>query len=163
MSARSGISAVLVAILVVVIIVGAAVAVFLLFLPTNITITTNGQSTSGISIPAALQASMNQTPSSYCSQPTSPYGNSSLTVSWGNLAPGTEGITFICLKNTGTTAVKISVNSSLATSTGKVTSPQAGTTLYGGAAMLVELDLWLTLSVQPGLLPSFTITIGGTQ
>jgi cytoskeletal protein RodZ len=161
MSARSGISRALVAGLVVVVVIIVAALVALVGVPG--TQPTNPTTTSTVSTPANLQVSTNQNPTSYCSQPTSPYGNSSLTISWGNLAPGTEGIQFVCLKNTGTTATKIAVNSSLTASIGKVTSPQAGTTLYGGAAELVELDLWLTPIVQPGPLQSFTVTIGGTQ
>ena len=161
MKARGGISRALVAgFVVVVVILVAAVVVFVGFPGTA-----HGSSTttSTVSTPANLFIATNQTPSSYCSQPTSPYSNSSLTINWGNLAPGTEGIQFVCLKNTGTTAIRITVNSSLTTSTGKVTSPQAGTTLYGGAAELVELDLWLTPSVQQGPLQSFTITLGGAS
>ena len=161
MKARGGISRALVAGFVVVVVILVAVVVVFVGLPG----TTHGSSTttSTVSTPANLLLATGQTPSSYCSQPTSPYSNSSLTINWGNLAPGTEGIQFVCLKNTGTTAITLAVNSSLTTSTGKVTSPQAGTILYGGAAELIELDLWLTSSVQPGPFQSFTITIGGTQ
>jgi hypothetical protein len=163
MTSRGGISAALAAIVVVVVVIIAAVAVvFFLFFPTGVT-TTIQSTTSIVNIPASLQASTGQSPSTYCVQPSSPYGNTSLTINWGNLAPGTEGIQFVCLKNTGTAAITLAVDSSLAPSTGKVTSPQAGTILYGGAAELVELDLWLTPSVPPGPFQSFTITIGGTQ
>jgi len=161
MKARRGISRALVAGLVVlVVILAAAVVVFVGFPGTA-----HGSSTttSTVSTPPNLFMATNQTPSSYCSEPSSPYSNSSLTINWGNLAPGTEGIEFVCLKNTGTTAVTLTVSSSLSNSTGKVTSPQAGTILYGGAAKLIELDLWLTTSVQPGPFQSFTITVGGTQ
>ena len=146
--------------IIVVVILVAAVVVLVGFPGTS-----HGSSTttSTVSTPPNLFMATNQTPSSYCSEPTSPYGNSSLTINWGNLAPGTEGIQFVCLKNTGTTSIIIAVDSSLAPSAGKVTSPQAGTVLYGGASELIELDLWLTLSVQPGPFQGFTITIGGTQ
>jgi hypothetical protein len=161
MKARGGISrALLVGLVVVVVILVAAVVVFVGFpgaAPGSST------TTSSVSTPANLFMATNQTPSSYCSQPSSPYSNSSLTINWGNLAPGTEGIQFVCLKNTGTTAITLAVNSSLPTSTGKVTSPQGGTVLHGGAAELIELDLWLTSSVQPESTQSFTVTIGGTQ
>jgi hypothetical protein len=161
MKARGGISRVLVAgLVVVVVILVAAVVVFVGFPGAA-----PGSSTtaSSVSTPANLLMATDQTPSSYCSQPSSPYSNSSLTINWGILTPGTEGIQFVCLKNTGTTAITLAVNSSLPTSTGKVTSPQEGTVLHGGAAELIELDLWLTSSVQPGPTQSFTVTIGGTQ
>jgi len=161
MKARGGISRALVAGLVVVIVIlVAAVVVFVGFpgaAPGGST------TTSSVSTPANLLMATNQTPSSYCSEPTSPYSSSSLAINWGNLAPGTEGIKFVCIENTGTTAVTLAVNSSLPASTGKVTSPQEGTILYGGASKLIELDLWLTTSVQLGPMQSFTVTIGGTQ
>jgi hypothetical protein len=161
MTRRGGISKALAAILVVVlVVVVAAVAVFFLFPGTP---PTNPTTSSTISTPANLLAVTGQTTSSYCSQPSGTYSNSSLTINWGNLNPGTEGIQFVCLKNTGTTAITLAMSSSLTPSTGKVTSPQAGTILYGGEAELIELDLWLTSGVQPGPFQSFTITIGGTQ
>jgi hypothetical protein len=161
MTTRGGISLALAAILVIVlIVVVAAVFVFVLS-PSG---TTTPTTSSVVSTPANLLAVTGQTPSSYCSQPSGgTYSNSSLTINWGNLASGTEGIQFVCLKNTGTTAITLAVSSSLTSSTGKVTSPQAGTILYGGAAELIEVDLWLTSSVQPGPFQSFTVTIGGTQ
>jgi len=159
MKARGGISRALVAVLVIVVIILVAAVVVFVGLPGA----SPGSSTttSAVSTPPNLYIATNQTPSSYCSEPTSPYSNSSVTINWGNLAPGTEGIQFVCLKNTGTTAITLAVSSSLANTTGRVSSPQAGTKLYGGAATLVELDLWLTSSVQQGPMQSFTVTIGG--
>jgi len=161
MTSRGGISRAVAAIVVVVLV--AVVAVLVVFVVPSLGTSTTQTTTSAVSTPPNLFMAANQTPSSYCSEPTSPYGNSSLTINWGNLAPGTEGIQFVCLKNTGTTAITLAVGSSLANSTGRVSSPQAGTKLYGGAALLVELDLWLTPSVQLGPFQSFTVTIGGTQ
>ena len=160
MAARGGTSRALIAGVVVAAILVVAVVVFALFPgapPTNPT------STSAVSTPANLLAVTGETPSTYCIQPSSPYGNTSLSINWGNLAQGTEGIQFVCLKNTGTTAITLTMSSSLSPSTGKVTSPQAGTDLYGGQTELIELDLWLTSGVQPGPIQSFTITIGGAQ
>jgi hypothetical protein len=162
MTLRNGISLRFVAI-VVVVLVAAVILVYAFVLAPSSGPATTTTTTSAVSMPPNLFMATNQTPSSYCSQPSSPYSNSSLTINWGNLAPGTEGIQFVCLKNTGTTAITLAVNSSLPTSTGKVTSPQEGTILHGGAAELVELDLWLTSSVQPGPMQGFTVNIGGTQ
>jgi len=161
MRAREGTSLARVAIPVVIVVV--IVAALIVFVWSPFGPASTQSTTSALTTPANLLSVTGQTPSSYCSQPSGTYDNKSLTINWGNLAPGTEGIQFVCLKNTGTTAIRLAVNSSLTLSTGKVTSPQAGTLLYGGAAELVELDLWLTSSVQPGPFQSFTITIGGTQ
>jgi len=159
MTARGGISRALVAgLVVVVVIIVLAVVVFAVFpgTPTN-----NSTTTSVVNTPANLLAATNQVPSAYCSQPSSPYSNSSLAINWGNLAPGTEGIQFLCIRNTGSTAITLAVSSTLSPSVGAVSSPQAGSLLNGKGIEMIELDLHLSSSVQPGQISSFTITIGG--
>jgi len=160
MTARSGISRALIAgLVVVVVILVVAVVVFVGFPGTP---PTHPTTTSVVNTPANLQAATNQTPSSYCSQPSSPYSNSSLTINWGgNLAPGTEGIQFLCIRNTGTTGITLAISSSLSPNIGTVRSPQAGSRLNGQGIEMIELDLHLSSNVQPGPIPSFTITIGG--
>ena len=160
MTSRGGISAVLVAVIAVVILVAAVVAVYLVLSPSG---TTTSKTTSVVSTPANLLASTGQLPSAYCSSPSPPYSNSSLAIDWGNLAPGTQGIQFMCLENTGTTPITLAVSSSLSTSIGTVTSPQAGTELNGGGIEMIELDLHLTSNVQIGPIPTFTIAIGGSS
>ncbi|MDV3278106.1 MAG: hypothetical protein LYZ69_06530 [Nitrososphaerales archaeon] len=117
--------------------------------------------TTVVSTAGNLVAVTGQLPSSSCVQPAGAYGNTSLTINWGNLAPGTEGIQFLCIENTGTIRVNLTVTSTLSTAIGRVTSPEAGTVLNGKGAELMELDLWLSSSVQTGPISSFTITIGG--
>lgn len=160
MTSRGGVSAVVAAIVVVVLVVAAVVVLYFVLAPGGAPVVTTS---SIVSTPPHLLASTGQVPSAYCSSPTPPYSNSSLAIDWGNLAPGTEGIQFVCLENTGTTGVTLSVSSSLSSSTGTVTSPQAGTRLNGGGITMVELDLKLSPSIQTGPLPSFTITVGGSS
>lgn len=150
-------SRVLIAAVVLVAVIVVAV-VYVFYFPSS-----KGQSTTSsfVSTPANLFASTGQLPASYCSQQT--YSNSSLAINWGNLAPATEGIQYVCLKNTGTTAITLAVSSSLSSSIGRVTTPQAGTILNGGGIEMIELDLWLSSSVQTGPIPSFTITVGGNS
>ena len=159
MTARGGISRVLIAGLVVVVVI--LVVAFVVFVGFPGTPPTNPTTTSVVNTPANLQAVTNQVPSAYCSQPSSPYSNTSLTINWGNLAPGTEGIQFLCIRNTGTTGITLAVSSSLSPSVGTVSSPQAGTLLNGQGIEMIELDLHLSSDVQPGPIPNFTITIGG--
>lgn len=158
MMTRGGVSKALAAVLVVVLlVVVAAVAVIFLFPGT---LRTNPTTSSTISTPPNLYALTGQAPEAYCGQAT--YSNSSLSIDWGNLAPGTEGIQYLCLRNTGTTSITLAVSSSLSSSVGRVTSPQGGTRLNGGGIELVELDLWVSPNVPTGPIPSFSIKIGGT-
>jgi hypothetical protein len=117
--------------------------------------------TSTVQTPANLLVVTGQLPSAYCGQLLSSYRNTSLSIDWGNLAPGTEGIQYLCIENTGTTSVALAVTSNLPSSIGRVTSPQGGTHLNGNGIEMIELDLWLSSGVQSGPIPSFTVTIGG--
>jgi uncharacterized protein (UPF0333 family) len=157
MTLRGGISTALAAVLVVVIVVAAGAAVFLVFYPSSVT--TTGQSTSSVVSSAAnLVAAIQPTPQTACGGQT--FSSSSLTINWGNLAPSTEGIQYVCLENTGTTPVTLAVTSTLSPSIGRVASPQAGSILNGRGIIQVELDLWISSSVQPGPISAFTITVG---
>jgi hypothetical protein len=159
MRARAGISlarVVIPVILLVVILAAVFAFVWSPFAPAS-----TQSTTSVVSTPANLFAVTGQLPSAYCSHPAGTYANSSLNIDWGNLAPGTEGIQFVCLKNTGTTGITLAVTSNLPAATGKVTSPQAGTLLNGGGIEMIELDLFLSSSVHTGPISSFVITVGG--
>jgi len=117
--------------------------------------------TSTVSTPANLLAITGQLPEATCGEPNGTYGNSSLAINWGNLAPGTKGIQYLCLRNTGTTPVTLTITSNLPASVGKVTSPQIDTILNGGGTEEFEIDLYIASSVQTGPISSFTITLGG--
>jgi hypothetical protein len=124
---------------------------------------TQKSTTSVVNTPANLLVVTGQLPSSICYQPSGTYANTSLTINWGNLAPSTEGIQYLCIENTGTTRASLTVSSTLSPTIGRVTSPQAGTILNGKGVEIMELDFWLSSNVQTGPIPSFTITIGGTS
>lgn len=119
---------------------------------------TSTTSSSVITTPANLVAAIQPTPQTACGGQS--FSNSSLAINWGNLASGTEGIQYVCLENTGTTPVTLAVASTLAPSIGRVTSPQAGSVLNGKGILQVELDLWVSSSVQQGPISAFTITVG---
>jgi len=157
MRAHRGTSLARIAIPVVLLVI--VVAAIFVFVWSPIAPASTQSTTSAISTPPNLYALTGQLPEAFCGQAT--YGNSSLSIDWGNLAPGTEGIQYLCLRNTGTTPITLAVASSLSSSVGRVTSPQGGQILNGGGIELVELDLWLSSSVPTGPIPSFTITLGG--
>ena len=154
MTPRSGFSRVLAAVLIVVLlIVVTAVAVFL-----SQGGTSPSSATSAVNASGSLAAFVQSYPQTACAGQA--YSNSSLTINWGNVAPGTKGIQYMCLENTGTAPVTLAVTSTLSPSVGKITSPQAGSVLNPHGILQVELDLWLSSSVQPGPLSAFTITVG---
>jgi len=148
-----GVRLLLVAVVVVAVVVAAFV--YLTYFSAGPTTTT---SSSVITTPANLVAAIQPTPQTACGGQS--FTNSSLAINWGNLAPGTEGIQYVCLENTGTTPVTLAVASTLAPSIGRVASPQAGSVLNGKGILQVELDLWVSSSVQPGPISAFTITVG---
>jgi hypothetical protein len=115
-------------------------------------------SSSVISTPANVVAYIQPTPQTACAGQS--YSNSSLVLDWGNLAPGTKGIQYVCLENTGSLPVTLAVSSTLSPSIGRVTSPQAGSVLNGKGIIQVEFDLWLSSNVQQGPISAFTITVG---
>ena len=154
MTSRGGISKVLVAILIVVLLVVVAAVVVLLSQGTPPTQPT----TSTVSTAANLVVFVQRNPQTACAGQS--YGNSSLAINWGNLAPGTKGIQYMCLENTGNTPVTLAVASTLSSSDGRITSPQAGSVLNGKGILQVELDFWVSSSAQPGPIPAFTITVG---
>jgi hypothetical protein len=147
-----GLRLLLVAVVVVAVVVAAFV--YLTYFSAGPTTT----SSSVISTPANLVAAIQPTPQTACGGQS--FSNSSLALNWGNLAPNTEGIQYVCLENTGTTPVTLAVASTLAPSIGRVTSPQAGTILNGKGILQVELDLRVSSSVQPGPISTFTIMVG---
>ena len=136
-----------------------AIAVFYVFY----LVPSGGSSTTSSTVitPANLLAITGQPPQASCGQPSGTYSNTSLVINWGNLAPDTEGLQYVCLRNTGTTAVTLAVTSNLPSSVGRITSPQAGSVLNGGGTELIEVDLYLTPNASTGPMPGFTITIGG--
>jgi len=142
--------------LVAVVVVAVAVAAFVYLTYFSAGPTTT--STSVITTPANLAAAIQPTPQTACGGQS--FTNSSLAINWGNLAPGTEGIQYVCVENTGTTPVTLAVASTLAPSIGRVASPQVGSILNGKGIIQVELDLWVSSSVQPGPISAFTITVG---
>jgi hypothetical protein len=148
-----GLRLLLVAVVVVAVVVAAFV--YLTYFSAGPTTTT---SSSVITTPANLVAAIQPTPQTACGGQS--FTNSSLAINWGNLAPGTEGIQYVCLENTGTTPVTLAVASTLAPSIGRVASPQTGSVLNGKGILQVELDLWVSSSVQPGPISAFTITVG---
>ncbi|MDA4124750.1 MAG: hypothetical protein OK438_04775 [Thaumarchaeota archaeon] len=156
MRTRRGFSKILVAAVVVVLV--ALMAGYFVFVWSPFRPSSTSSTTSTISTPANLMAAIEPTSQTACAG--RPYSNSSLTINWGNLAPTTEGIQYLCLENTGTTPVTITVGSTLSPSVGRVTSPNSGTVLNGRGIIEVELDLWLTSSVQAGPVSTFTITVG---
>lgn len=114
--------------------------------------------TSTVSAGANLVAFVQQYPQTACAG--QPYSNTSLAVDWGNLAPGTKGIRYMCLENAGATPVTLAVTSTLPPSVGRITSPQAGMVLNGRGILQVELDLWVSSSAQQGPISTFSITVG---
>jgi hypothetical protein len=152
---RGGISLVRAAIAVVIVLVVVAAVFVFVWSPFT---TSNKNTTSTVSPAANLVAFVQPTPQTACAG--QPFSNTSLSINWGNLAPGTEGIQYLCLKNAGTAPISVAVASTLSTSIGRVTSPQAGTTLNGNGIIQVELDLWVSSNVQPGPISAFTITVG---
>lgn len=152
---RGGVSQALATVLIILLIVVAALAVF--FLSRGGT-SPNQSVSSAVTTPPNLAAFIQPTPQTACAGQS--FSNSSLTINWGNLAPSTEGIQYMCLENTGTTPVTLAVASTLSPSIGRITSPQVGNVLNGGGIIQVELDLWLSPSVQPGPISAFTITVG---
>lgn len=155
MTSRGGVSRVLAAVLTVVILV--VVAVVLGFLALGMT-STGQPTTSAISTPANLVAFVQAYPQTPCAGQS--YANTSLDINWGNLSPGTKGIQYMCLENTGTAPVTLTVASTLPPSIGRVTSPQTGSVLNGKGILQVELDLWVSSSAQLGPTSAFTITVG---
>ncbi|MDG7007828.1 MAG: hypothetical protein JRN06_06255 [Nitrososphaerota archaeon] len=154
MTSRGGVSGVVAAVAVVVLLILVVAVVFLSQVGTPSTQPT----TSAVSTSANLLVFVQAYPQTPCAGQH--YANSSLAVNWGNLNPGTEGIQYMCLENTGTTPVTLAVTSTLSSSIGRVTSPQAGTVLNGKGILQVELDLWVSPSAQLGQASTFTITVG---
>lgn len=155
MEPRPGISLRLVAIAVLALVVVLAGVFVFVWSPFAMSPTST---TSPVSTTPDLVAVVQPTPQTACGDQT--YSNTSLSINWGNLAPGTEGIQYVCLENAGTAPVTLAVSSTLSPSIGRVTSPEAGSILNGKGIIQVELDLWISPSIQPGPISAFTITVG---
>ena len=156
MTSRGGVSKVLAVVLIVVLLVVVAAASVLL---SQGGIPRTQLTTSEVGTSANLVAFVQTYPQTACAGQH--YTNSSLAVTWGTLNPGTKGIQYMCLENTGAKPVTLAVTSTLSPSIGRVTSPQAGSVLNPNGIIQVELDLWVSSSAQTGPVSAFTKTVGG--
>lgn len=154
MTSRGGVSKAVAAVLIIVLLV---VVIAVVFLSQGGTPPTQPTS-SAVGTSANLVAFVQAYPQTACAGQH--YANSSLAINWGSLSPGTKGIQYMCLENTGSTPVTLAVTSTLSPSVGKVTSPQVGSVLNPKGILQVELDLWVSSGAQMGPVSTFTITVG---